>query len=276
MGRIDSHQHFWAFDPVRDAWVKDGMAVLRKDFLPEDLEPALEANHVSGCVAVQADQSEAETHFLLDLANMNPFILGVVGWVDLQQGNLGGRLKYFSQFAKLKGFRHIVQAEDDPGFLSRPAFLSGVALLGEYGLTYDVLVKPHQLDATAAFVEKFPNQFFVINHLAKPYIAKGERDPWAAQMRVLASHENVYCKLSGMVTEADLQHWKQEDFSFYIQHVLDVFGPERVMFGSDWPVCLLGAEYTEVVDIVEQELDSLTPEEKASVWGETAKRFYKL
>ncbi len=276
MDRIDAHQHFWRYDPVRDAWITDDMAAIQRDFMPTDLYPLMEANGVSGCVAVQADQSEAETLFLLDLATRYPFIKGVVGWVDLQADNLSDRLEEFRQFDKLKGFRHIVQGEEDPRFLLRPSFLKGIEALGKYGYTYDILVKPHQLGATLDFIGHFPDQAFVIDHLAKPGIQSGEHEPWATQMKAIAQHKNVYCKLSGMVTEADWSDWESADFNYYIQYMIEVFGVDRVMFGSDWPVCLLAAEYSNVVALLEHAIAHLPVEEQELIWYKNAAIFYHL
>ncbi|SEK63993.1 amidohydrolase family protein [Parapedobacter koreensis] len=276
MKRIDAHQHFWRYRPVKDAWITDDMAVIQRDFLPDDLKPSYDANGVSGCVAVQADQSEAETLFLLGLADQHTFIEGVVGWVDLQSTNVADRLAYFSQYPKLKGFRHIVQGEDDPRFLLRPAFLNGIAALGKYGYTYDVLVKSHQLEATLEFVQCFPGQPFVIDHLAKPDIKAGTRQPWAAQMEAIAQYEQVYCKLSGMVTEADWKNWTPADLSYYIQHVVEVFGPRRILFGSDWPVCLVAADYQQVIAVVESAIGQLPYEEQERIWHKNATDFYRL
>ncbi len=276
MERIDAHQHFWRFDPVRDAWITDDMAVIQRDFLPDDLKPILEANGVSGCVAVQADQSEAETQFLLDLAERHAFIEGVVGWVDLQADSLSERLAHFRRYPKLSGFRHIVQAEEDPHFLLRPAFRRGVEALGKQGYTYDALVKPHQLGATLEFIRMLPEQPLVIDHLAKPYIKAGVHEPWAQQMAAIARYEHVYCKLSGMVTEADWNSWEPADFHFYINHILQVFGPHRVMFGSDWPVCLVAARYAQVVDLLADAISDLSEEEQQAIWYKNATDFYSL
>jgi len=252
------------------------MERIQRDFLPDDLLPLLVANQVTGCVAVQADQSEAETLFLLDLAARYPFIKGVVGWVDLRAADRADRLRYFRQYPKLKGFRHIVQGEQDVRFLLQPAFLQGVESLGKLGYTYDLLVKPHQLDAALEFVRTLPVQPLVIDHLAKPYIQAGSREPWAAQMAAIAKYEHVCCKLSGMVTEADWEQWKPADFQFYIRHMLEVFGPERLMFGSDWPVCQVAATYTQVVDLVAEAIGGLTESEQQSIWYQCAADFYGL
>lgn len=276
MNRIDSHQHFWRYHPVKDGWITDDMAVIRRDFLPADLKPLMDANQVSGCVAVQADQSEEETFFLLGLADKHQFIRGVVGWVDLQASDVRDRLAYFSAFHKLKGFRHLVEPEEDPRFLLRPQFLAGVEALAAHGFTYDILVKPHQLEATLELITSFPHQPFVIDHLAKPYIERGIRQPWASQLEAIARYNNVYCKLSGMVTEADWKAWKPEDFLFYTEHVLNVFGPHRVMFGSDWPVCNVAGGYNSVVQLAEQAIGHLLPGEQERIWHKNAVDFYRL
>lgn len=271
---LDTHVHFWQYNPVRDAWIDDSMKVLQRDFLPADLEPEHAAHGISGCVAVQADQSEAETHFLLQLAENHDFIKKVVGWTDLCSPDVAERLVYFSQFEKLAGFRHIVQGEADVNFLLRNDFCRGVSALAAHSFTYDILVFPHQLGAVLEFVRRFPNQKFVIDHLAKPYIWDGHYDGWATLMREIAKHENVYCKVSGMVTEADWQGWKYENFVPYLDLVTEAFGPQRLMFGSDWPVCLLGGSYGDVVGIVRRYFANFSAVEQAGVMGGNGVGFY--
>src|SRR5256885_2004156 len=251
---IDAHQHFWNYDPTRDSWITGEMSVLKRNFSPGDLASELLTSGVDASIAVQADQSENETLFLLDLANRHERIAGVVGWVDLCSPQLAERLQFFSQFPKLCGFRHIAQAEPDDRFLIRDDFIKGVAQLCEFGFTYDVLIYPKQLPAALELVAKLPDQPFVIDHLAKPEIKLKKIEPWAAHMRAIAQNKNVYCKLSGMVTEADWRHWKPDDFKPYLDIVFDAFGPGRLMFGSDWPVCLLDASYAQVKQIVENYL----------------------
>lgn len=273
---LDTHVHFWQFDPERDAWIDDSMQVIRRDFLPTDLEPELLANGVTGCVAVHADQSEVETHFLLQLADSHNFIKKVVGWVDLRSPDIAEQLDYFSQFEKLAGFRHIVQGEADVNFLLRNDFCRGISLLERHGFTYDILVFPHQLGAVLEFVQRFPNQQFVIDHLAKPYIKDGFFDGWATMMRAIAQHENVYCKVSGMVTEADWQSgWQYGDFVPYLDLVSEAFGTNRLMYGSDWPVCLLGGGYGEVLNITKQYFDKFSKEEKQAIIEQNGSFFYK-
>ena len=274
--RIDAHQHFWKYDPVRDGWINSEMDVLRGDFLPGDLQPLLHENKIDGCVAIQADQSEDETRFLLDLASQYDFIKGVVGWVDLAADNIEERLAYWSTYDKLKGFRHIIQAEPDDDFILSEDFCRGVSGLGRFGFTYDILIFPRHLPSVVKFLNKFPDQPFVIDHMAKPYIGKGEISQWKEHLKQVSSFQNVYCKLSGMVTEADLRHWKTEDFKPYINAVIECFGIDRVMFGSDWPVCLLGATYNQSFWILEENTGDLTKSEKDKLWGENAVKFYNL
>ncbi len=277
---IDAHQHFWQFDPVRDAWITEGaMSVIRRDFIPDDLSPILSKNGIDGCIAVQADQSETETHFLLDLAQKNDCIKGVVGWIDLQSETLHERLDYFSQFPKLKGFRHILQGEK-PEFMLNPQFTEGVRLLGKKGYTYDILVFPKHLKAVKTFLKTLDNQPLVMDHIAKPYIKKGLIKEWAKDMKAIAKHENVYCKISGMVTEAHWQGWKESDFTPYLDVVFEAFGVDRLMYGSDWPVCLVAADYEKQLAIVKNYIQSSVPNsqntEGGKILGENAVKFYNL
>jgi len=273
---VDSHQHFWRYDAVRDAWITDAMAVLRRDFLPEHLAAELTANGMDASVAVQADQSEAETMFLLDLAEKNKRVAGVVGWVELRSPHIAERLEHFSHFSKLCGFRHIAQAEPDDRFLVREDFIRGVAQLRVYGFTYDILVYPKQLPAAIELVTHFPEQHFVIDHCAKPEIKAGKTEPWATQMRKIAQHKNVFCKVSGLVTEADWKHWKPDDFRPYLDVVFDAFGPDRLMFGSDWPVCLLAGTYRQVKQLVETYLKDFSQADREKIFGGNAALFYGL
>jgi L-fuconolactonase len=276
MPRIDAHQHFWQFDPVRDAWITDDMAVIQRDFLPADLAPVLQEHGLDGCVAVQASQSEAETNWLLALAGEHDFIKGVVGWVDLRAENLHERLAHYSHFEKLKGFRHVLQGETDRALMLRPEFRRGVAALYQHGFTYDLLVLPDQLGFAAELAGAFPTQPFVLDHLAKPLIKAGRIEPWRRDLQALAAHENVLCKVSGMVTEANWQHWQPADFRPYLDVVFDAFGPNRVMFGSDWPVCNVAGHYGRMHALVADYITQLTPAEQARFWGDTATAFYQL
>lgn len=274
--RIDAHQHFWKFNPVRDAWIRPDMQVIRRDFFPEDLQPILQQHDIDGCVAVQADQSEAETDFLLELADRHDFIRGVVGWIDLCADDLGQRLNRYEGRHKLKGFRHIVQAEPDPQFTDRAEFRRGVRMLHEFGYTYDILIYQHQLPMALRLVEHCADQPLVVDHIAKPLIRKGEWKEWADGMRALAVFPNVMCKVSGMVTEADWQGWKPEDFKRYLDVVTEAFGTDRLMYGSDWPVCLLAADYARQLEIVSDHFGNFSLAAQSAVFGGNAVRFYRL
>ena len=273
---IDAHQHFWYYEPVKHSWIDDAMAVIRKDFLPSDLQKVYAENKIDGCVAVQADQTLEETNFLLWLSGKHEFIKGVVGWVDLRDDKIDEVLEEYRQHEKIKGFRHIVQSETDHNFLLRPAFLNGIASLDKFGYTYDILVFPHQLGAVLEFVKRFPNQKFVIDHMAKPYIKDGLFDGWAILMKEIGKRENVYCKLSGMITEAEFNSWTPEQIMPYMNVVLEAFGPERLMFGSDWPVCLVAGSYVEVKNLVADFISKLSLLEQAKIMGTNAIQFYNL
>lgn len=274
--RIDSHQHFWKYNPIKDAWIKGDMNILMRDFLPGDLYPLLQHNNIDGCVAIQADQSEAETEFLLQQAKENDFINGVVGWVDIKAENLEERLDYFSENIKLKGFRHIVQAEPDDDFLLREDFCSGIKKLTNYNFTFDILIYPKQLKSATAFVIKNPQQPFVIDHLSKPDFKKGDFSQWEKDIRSIASLPNVYCKISGMVTEADWKNWEERDFDYCLDVVTEAFGINRLMFGSDWPVCLLAATYQETANIVHRYYSKFSLSEQEKFWCRNAIDFYNL
>lgn len=273
---IDAHQHFWRYNPERHGWINDDMAVIRRDFLPKELEQIYRHNDIDGCVAVQVDQTEGETEYMLAFSRKYDFIKGVVGWVDLQAENIKERLDYFKTEEKVKGFRHIVQGESDPNFLLGQDFCRGIGMLAEYNFTYDILVYHYQLLQVEPFVAKFPNQSFIIDHLAKPAIAKQEIEQWERHMRAIAKHENVYCKVSGMVTEADYQNWTYDQIAPYINVVLECFGPSRLVYGSDWPVCLVAATYEEQFGVVQKAIERLSPAEKKQILGENAIRFYHL
>lgn len=274
--RIDAHQHFWKFDPIRDSWINDQMSVIQKDFLPHDLYPILVNNGIDGCVTVQSDQSEKENTFQLSNAEKYDFIKGVVGWVDLVAKNVEERLEYYSQFKKLKGFRHILQSERQRDFMLRLDFMYGIGLLKKYSFTYDILILPDQLKYVYQFITTFPDQPFVIDHIAKPYIKDQKTGDWKKEMFILGSSENVFCKISGMVTEADWKTWQKEDFTPYLDVVVDAFGTDRILFGSDWPVCQVAASYEQTIGIVENYFASFTEDEKANIFGKNAIKFYKL
>ncbi|MBF4487783.1 amidohydrolase family protein [Flavobacterium sp. CSZ] len=273
---IDSHQHFWIYEAEKHAWIDDDMKVIRKNFLPEDLKLVYQTNHIDGCVAIQADQTLAETDFLLDLAQKNDFIKGVVGWVDLRAPNIDTVLNHYSKFIKLKGFRHVLQDEDDHNFMLRPDFLNGIATLEKYSFTYDILIFPHQLGAALELVRRFPNQKFVIDHGGKPYIKEAFYDGWAALIKEISKCPNVYCKLSGMTTEADYNNWTAEQIEPYMQLILDAFGASKILFGSDWPVCLVAGNYTKTKQLVTNFISKLSSEEQTAIMGGNTIKFYDL
>ena len=272
---IDSHQHFWIFDPVKDSWITPEMEAIRRDFLPADLKPVLDANGIDGCVAVQADQTDAETEFLLHLAAADDFIKGVVGWIDLRSDNLYDRLEAYSQFEQLKGFRHIIQGQP-AGFLLQPDFIQGVEQLSAFDFTYDILIYPDQLSEAFEFAKQLPKVRFVLDHMAKPLIKNGEIESWAKDIKKLSELSNVSCKVSGMVTEADWVNWQKSDFRPYLDVVFEAFGTKRLLFGSDWPVCLVAAQYADMKAIVTDYIASFSKNEQADVMGNNAVRFYNL
>ena len=273
---IDSHQHFWNYEPEKHSWIDDEMSVIRRDFLSDDLQKVFDENGVDACVAVQADQTTEETDFLISIAENNNFIKGVVGWVDLRSESIEDDLLKYKKYNVVKGFRHVVQGEQDHNFMLRPEFLRGIELLGKYEWCYDILIFPHQLGATLELVKKFPNQKFVIDHIAKPYIKDGFFEGWAVMMREIAKHQNVYCKISGMITEADYKTWTPEQVHPYMKLVLESFGASRVMYGSDWPVCLVAGNYSMVKALVTDFITYLSQEEQNDIMGGNAAKFYNL
>lgn len=276
MKTIDAHQHFWQFNPVRDSWITDEMSVIQRDFFPGDLKPVLQQNGFDGCVAVQASQSEEETDFLISLANENDFIKGVVGWVDLQANDIEERLAKYKSIPVVKGFRHVLQGEPQRDLMLKPEFKRGIAASQKQGFTYDILIFPDQVNFSGELVASFPEQKFVIDHIAKPYIKRKEIDGWKRDMEKIAKHENVYCKISGMVTEADWKAWKKEDFKPYLDVVVEAFGTDRILFGSDWPVCLVAASYEKMLAIVKDYFASFSQDEQDQFFGLNAIRFYNL
>jgi len=273
--RIDAHQHFWKFDPVRDSWIDETMQNIQKDFLPKDLLPLLHENQFSGCVAVQANQSEDETNFLVNLAAKNDFIKGIVGWVDLRGVTIEERLHYFSSNKIIKGFRHVVQGESDD-FMLRKDFQNGISALKEFNFTYDILIFHRQLPAAIELANQFPDQPFVIDHIAKPDIKSGDILSWKKGIQEISKAENVFCKISGMVTEADWKNWKTDDLKPYLDVIFENFSADKLMFGSDWPVLNVASDYTEVVKTLEDYIAQLSVENQNKIWYENAKSFYRL
>lgn len=275
MNRIDAHQHFWKFDPVRDSWIDESMQKIQRDFLPEDLLPLLHENQFSGCVAVQASQSEDETNFLVNLATKNDFIKGVVGWVDFRGVTIEERLNHFSSNKIIKGFRHVVQGESDD-FMLRKDFQNGISALKQFNFTYDILIFHRQLPAAIELVNQFPDQPFVIDHIAKPDIKSGDILSWKKGIQEIAKAENVSCKISGMVTEAEWKNWKTDDLKPYLDVVFENFSADKLMFGSDWPVLNVASNYAEVVKTLEDYIAQLTVENQNKIWFQNAISFYKL
>jgi L-fuconolactonase len=273
--KVDAHQHFWRYTPEEFGWIDESMAVIQRDFLPGDLLPLLDQSEIDATVAVQACQTLEEAEWLLDLADENEWIAGVVGWVPLAGPGLQQALEKLSADPTFKGVRHILQAEPDEYF-DRKDFNAGLALLLQYALTYDLVVLEHQLPATIRLVDRHPSQPFVLDHLAKPKIAAHELEPWRANILELARRPHVLCKLSGMVTEADFNSWTTEDLRPYVETVLEAFGPGRLIFGSDWPVCTLAAGYTQWARAASELLSQLSGDEQGKIYGGNAMEFYRL
>jgi L-fucono-1,5-lactonase len=274
--RIDSHQHFWRYELAAYPWIGERMGVLKRDYLPGDLEPLLRASGFDGTVVVQAQQATAETDWLLALAEDNAFIRGVVGWVDLRAANVDEALERYAARPKLVGVRHIVHDEPDDDFLLRPDFRRGVGRLRAYGLVYDLLLFPKHLPRAVELVNELPEQPFVLDHIAKPFIRDGLVSPWREEIQKLASFPNVSCKLSGMVTEARWSEWQPADMQPYLDIVLEAFGPSRLMIGSDWPVCLLAGNYARTMGVVVDWANRLSSAERDAVLGGNAARVYGL
>jgi len=275
MLRIDAHQHFWNYNPVEYGWMTDEMFLIKREFSPEDLKPILNTNNIDGTVLVQVTQSDSETMTLLRIADNNDFVKGVVGWVDFRNKDIHLKLEELRQYPKLKGFRHILQAEE-PEFMLQPDFINGISALEEFDFTYDILIYPKHLDSAIEFAKKFSGHRFVLDHLAKPEIKHKKIADWEKAIRLLASNPNIYCKISGMVTEAEWKNWKQGDFSAYMDVIINAFGINRVMFGSDWPMCLVAASYDEVIKITSDYFSSFSANEQKLFFGGNAINFYKL
>ena len=273
--KLDSHQHFWSYDAAQYPWIPHGSA-LHRDWLPGDLAPLLAAAGLDGCIAVQARQSLEENRWLLELAEHHSIIKGVVGWVDLRSESVGKELAEFADHPRFAGVRHVVQDEPDDDFMLGADFLRGIGELHAHNLTYDILIYPRQLPAAIALAKRFPWQPFVLDHIAKPAVKTGALSPWREQIRELAKAPNVMCKVSGMVTEADAKAWKPADFRPYLDVVFEAFGPERLMIGSDWPVCTLSASYESAMGIVLDYVQQFSPEEQEGILGGNCARFYKL
>ena len=273
---IDSHHHFWQYNPIDYDWIDDSMKLIRRDFLPEELSSTIQEAGIEGVVSVQARQSVEETGWLLEMAHQNSFIKGVVGWLPLVEIDIESYLGKFSSDKILKGLRHVVQGESDPDFILRPDFNHGVSLLKKYSLVYDILVIERQLTNSIRFVRNHPDQVFVLDHIAKPLIGQNQLSPWKENIQELASYPNVNCKISGMVTEANFTSWTPEQLQPYFDVILEAFGPNRLLFGSDWPVCLVATTYKSWAELVKKNISSLTKEEQDKIMGGNAIRIYRL
>jgi L-fuconolactonase len=274
--RVDSHQHFWRYTTAEYGWIDDSMAALRRDFLPADALREMAGAGVDACVAVQARQTLEETRWLLELADANPFVAGVVGWIDLQAGDAEEQLARFATHSKLVGVRHIVQSEPDDLFMLRPAFCRGISLLNDRDLTYDILIYPKHLPVAAELVARFPRQRFVLDHLAKPDIRGGDSREWEKGIRELAKSPQVFCKLSGLITEADWTRWTPAEIRPYLDVAFDCFGAHRLLAGSDWPVCTLAADYARTIALLDDYMGERPIEERDAVMGGNAMRLWRL
>jgi L-fuconolactonase len=273
--KIDAHQHFWYYDSARHSWIDDSMHLIRRDFLPETLGSILQKNKIDGCIAVQSEQTIEETNFLIGLAKKNDWIKAVIGWEDLRSEDLETRLSFWKQFPILKGFRHILQAEE-PDFMLSKEFVRGIECLQKFGYCYEILIYPKHLSAALLLVQQFPEMRFMIDHIAKPNIKGHQIDVWKEGIQFLGKQKNVYCKISGLVTEADYLHWVPADFDPYLKTVVEAFGIERLIYGSDWPVCLVAAAYETQLNICKQYFKDFTEQENHMIFGKNAAQFYQF
>lgn len=273
---IDAHHHFWYYDPERDAWITDAMQAIQRDFLPEDFLPILQDNNVDGVLSVQASQSEEETHFLVELAAKNSVVKGVVGWVDLASPEIEQLLQSFKTAPIIKGFRHVVEGEDDGDFLMRAEIQRGIKALTRHGYTYDLLIRPRHYESTLQCVRENPDQQFILDHMAKPNVKDQDIDAWKVFITELSQYPNVACKVSGLATEADWKTWQYADFTPVIDHVATCFGVQRLMYGSDWPVCNLAATYQQNMEIKKVHVKDWSEADQAAFWGGNAQRIYNL
>jgi L-fuconolactonase len=272
---IDTHQHFWKYDATRHDWINEDMRAIRKDFLPEQLAPLLKENNVEGCVSVQVDQTTEETDFLLALAKEYSFIQGVVGWVDLRSSNLEDTLENYRDAKALKGFRHIIQGQA-AGFMLQPNLIQGLKKLATRNYTYDLLIYAHQLKEANELIKQVTELPIVIDHVAKPNIKNSEMEEWKKEITALAKYPNVYCKISGMATEANWETWTMAGLQPYLDTVVAAFGTERIMFGSDWPVCLVATSYAKWLKGVQNYFNTFSSTEQEAIFAGNAIKFYKL
>lgn len=272
---IDSHVHFWNFDPVRDSWITEEMSIIRHDFTPKNLTRTFNDLQISGCVAVQANQSEKENEFLLTLADQNEIIKGIVGWVDLKSQDLADRLAYWNNFKKIKGWRHVLQAEN-AAFILDPKFINGIKQLKKFNYTYDLLCYHNQLESMVKLVDQVPEQPFVLDHCGKPDVKSQDLKPWAQHIKLLAQNPNVLCKVSGLLAEADWKNWKETELFNCFDVVFEHFGVDRVMYGSDWPVVLVSRPYQDWYQLVRKYAEKFSVAERKRIFSDNAKQFYTL
>ena len=274
--RIDAHQHFWHYDPIRHDWIDESMKVIRKSFLPNDLSIEMKKNVIDGTIAVQVDETEEENYFLHKLAEENEFIKGIVGWMNLNSPTAEEQMQHWKKYPKIKGFRCIMQGKPDELYLKNDLFISQLKKLASYEFTYDLLVYHDQLLSLIRFVEKLPDNKMILDHLGKPDIKNREIKTWRENIKILAQHPGTYCKLSGLVTEANHNNWNYDELMPYLEIASEAFGIDRICFGSDWPVCLVAGSYTEVVGVIEQFSSQLNKEEKGKLFGANTMKFYNL
>lgn len=273
---IDTHQHFWSYDPKRHDWINEDMQKIRKNFLPEDLAPILKENKVAGCISVQVDQTLEETNFLISLAKQNDFIKGVVGWLDLRANDVEATLESYANEKALKGFRHIIQGEA-AGFMLQPALIAGLNKLPNHHYTYDLLIYAHQLNEANELIKQVSSDLpIVIDHIAKPDIKNSEIVEWKKGITALAQYPNVYCKISGMVTEADWGNWTMATLQPYLDTVVEAFGTERILFGTDWPVCLVASTYSTWLNGIQNYFNTFSISEQENIFANNAIKFYKI
>lgn len=274
--RIDAHQHFWQFDPIKHGWIDESMQAIRKSFSPFDLQKEIASVGIEGTIAVQADETEKENSYLLNLSDENDFIKAIVGWIDLKAVDAIERMQYWKIHNKIKGFRCIMQGQEDSSYLTNKDFLENVKKLAPYGYTYDLLVYHKQFPSLIKFVEKLPDNRMILDHLGKPDIKNKDIKEWKANLKIIAQHPGIYCKLSGMITEADYERWTYEDLKPYLETAAEYFGVDRICFGTDWPVCLLAGSYTQVYEIIEKFSNQLTSDEKNKLLGLNTMKFYTI
>jgi len=274
--RIDAHQHFWNHDPIKHFWINDDMKVIKRDFSPGDLAPLLKESKFDGTIAVQADETMAETTFLLDLARKNDYIKAVVGWVDLRKEAVEEDLLMLKSQQKLAGFRCIMQGTEDEAYLKNSVFLKNVSRLTQFDFTYDLLVFHNQMESLVRFTDKLQDNRLILDHIGKPDIKNKQIKQWKEQLRILSSNPNIYCKLSGMLTEADHQRWTYDDIMPYMETAAEYFGVDRLCFGSDWPVCLLAGSFKQVHDVVDCFVEQLNTTEREKIFGTNTAAFYKI